>query len=646
MKYTVFDMETDGLLDTATKIHCLSYTILDEDCNIIKKGSFTDYGDMTLFIKYQECIVGHNIIRFDIPMLKKILGIDISCTVIDTLALSWYLFPNVRGERGMLIPRRSHGLEAWGQILGTKKVEIKDWNNLSSEDYVHRCEEDVVINTKFWIKCKNYLHSIYEKDDIMRVISYLTFKLECAREQEENPVVINKKMCEFYLDKILTERAKRLDELALHMPQNIKYKIVNKPKIMQKSDGTISKIGEKWLSLLAEHNLPEDTEEVQVVSSIEEGNPNSNSQLKNWLFSLGWIPTIYKDSTSKVTGETKEVPQISDDGEICENIKEMYSQHPYLENLEGLTILNHRKGVFEAFLDSLDSKSRVQARIDGFTNTLRFQHRKPIANLTKVSKPWGKEIRSLLTVPNETDYLLCGSDMSALEDTTKQHYMYFFDPEYVNLIRTPGFDPHLNLGVIAKIITEEESQFYKDFKKGLMEKVPETEKRFHEIEGKRYLSKTTNFACVYGAGPPKIAKTTGMPLQSAKILHTAYWDMNKAVKLVSKNLKIKNVEGTMWLLNPVSKFWYSLRVEKDAFSTLNQGTGVYCFDSWVRKVRSRGVKISLQYHDEIMAILLATKQEQVRDALQSAIKEVNEEIRLNVPLGVSIDFGLDYSLIH
>jgi hypothetical protein len=36
---------------------------------------------------------------------------------------------------------------------------------------------------------------------------------------------------------------------------------------------------------------------------------------------------------------------------------------------------------------------------------------------------------------------------------------------------------------------------------------------------------------------------------------------------------------TMWLYNPVSKFWYSA-IYKDIFSTLNQGTGVYCFDTW------------------------------------------------------------------
>lgn len=648
MKYTIFDIETDGLIENVTKIYCLSYNIIDERGTSLFKGSFTDYSEMRLFIQYQECLVGHNIIRYDIPVMEKILEIKFKkdLFLIDTLGLSWYLYPTIRNERNIPVPRRLHGLESWGEELGTKKVEIKDWQNLTIEEYIHRCEEDVVINTKLWIKQKTYLEEIYEGDDINRIINYLGFKLDCAREQEENPIQIDRKMCETYLETIIIERGKRLEELALHMPKNIKYKTAKKPKNMFKADGSISKIGEKWLSLLADNNIKEDVDELKVIAGYEDGNPSSVSQIKSWLFSLGWEPTIYKDSISKVTNEVKEVPQISEDGEICENIKKLYLKHPYLENLEGLTILNHRKGVFETFLESMDSDNKVIARIDGFTNTLRMQHRKPIANLTKVTKPWGKEIRSLLTVEDDKVYTLFGSDMTALEDTTKQHYMFFFDPEYVKLMRIPGFDPHLDLGVLAKLITQEESDFFKWYKKDKGPKTDEQTKRYHEIEEKRYLSKTTNFACVYGAGPPKISKTTGMPLDKAKLLHETYWKRNKAVKLVAKNVRIKTVGSQMWLKNPVSKFWYSLRVEKDAFSTLNQGTGVYCFDSWLRKVRNRGIVVSLQYHDEIMGKLKIEDTEFVRTALNTSIMEVDSEIRLNVPLGVSIDFGSNYSLIH
>ena len=86
MKYTIFDIEANGLLDTGTLIHCLSYAIY-ENKTLLTKGSFTNYEEMTDFILKQEIIVGHKIIEYDVPMLEKILNIKIEATLIDTLAI-------------------------------------------------------------------------------------------------------------------------------------------------------------------------------------------------------------------------------------------------------------------------------------------------------------------------------------------------------------------------------------------------------------------------------------------------------------------------------------------------------------------------------------------------------------------------------
>jgi DNA polymerase I-like protein with 3'-5' exonuclease and polymerase domains len=89
-----------------------------------------------------------------------------------------------------------------------------------------------------------------------------------------------------------------------------------------------------------------------------------------------------------------------------------------------------------------------------------------------------------------------------------------------------------------------------------------------------------------------------------------------------------------------------LRQPKDRFSTLNQGTGVYCFDTHIRNVRQQGIKISLQYHDEIGFTFLKTEQQQVKDKLNKAIAITNEVLKLNVPLGISIDIGKNYAESH
>ena len=178
----------------------------------------------------------------------------------------------------------------------------------------------------------------------------------------------------------------------------------------------------------------------------------------------------------------------------------------------------------------------------------------------------------------------------------------------------------------------------------------EQETLFTRLNSSRSKAKVVNFSAVYGAGAPKIAQSTGMSLIDAQKLHKTYWERNKAVKLVAKNAKHKTVkfngQEQMWLLNPISGFWYSLRTEKDKFSTLNQGTGVFCFDMWVREVRNLGIVVSMQYHDEVLFSIPEGMEDTYREKLESAIQTVNRKLKLNVPLGVSMLFGLNYSDVH
>jgi len=75
-------------------------------------------------------------------------------------------------------------------------------------------------------------------------------------------------------------------------------------------------------------------------------------------------------------------------------------------------------------------------------------------------------------------------------------------------------------------------------------------------------------------------------------------------------------------------------------------TGVYCFDMYIKQVRSKGIKIMLQYHDEIAFKLLVSQQEETTIILNTAIEKVNQILKLNVPLGISIDYGMNYANIH
>jgi DNA polymerase III epsilon subunit-like protein len=66
MRY-IFDIETDGFLDVCTKIHCL--VLKDVDTNKFLSLSVDEALDK--LSKAKE-IIGHNIIKFDLPVIKKL----------------------------------------------------------------------------------------------------------------------------------------------------------------------------------------------------------------------------------------------------------------------------------------------------------------------------------------------------------------------------------------------------------------------------------------------------------------------------------------------------------------------------------------------------------------------------------------------
>ena len=81
MGMTVFDLEADGL--NPTKIHCTAYSGVEEK----EVFSTTDYEKMCVFYEGSEILIGHNIIRFDIPVVKRLLKVDVKAKLVDTLIL-------------------------------------------------------------------------------------------------------------------------------------------------------------------------------------------------------------------------------------------------------------------------------------------------------------------------------------------------------------------------------------------------------------------------------------------------------------------------------------------------------------------------------------------------------------------------------
>ena len=612
----VFDIETNGFLDVMTKIHVLAYQRED-----MEEPVFThDYDEMRKFFLTEDVVIGHNIIRFDNPAIEKLLGIKVNCQVIDTLGLSWYL--NHERDR--------HGLEWYGEDYGIPKPKVVDWDSLTPEDYAHRCVEDVKINMRLWKSLNYKLGKLYSDEaGKQRLISYLNFKLECAALQEQMGWKLDVEKATRYAGQLTVMKEDKTHQLAQIMPKKINYKKVSRPKLMYKKDGSLSSRGESWLDLLNQNGQRETTQTINVVASTEVANPNSTDQVKDWLWAMGWKPETYKFVRNKDTGEEKMIPQIRKDGELCNSVKKLIEVDASVEVLEGLTVLTHRLGIFTGFLES-HRDGYLRASIAGLTNTLRFKHMKPLVNLPGVDKVWGKEIRECLIAPD--GYTLCGADMVSLEDTTKRHYMKPLDPDYVAEMSKEGFDPHLDLAKHAGVITQNDIDMHNSGERSL------------KALRKNY--KVVNYSATYGIGASKLARETGMSLSEAANLLEAFWSRNWSVEAVAKTLEVREVNGSMWLKNPVSGFWYSLRSDKDRFSTLNQGTGVFCFDSWLAICIKNGIKAIGQFHDEVIALVPNGQEEETATIMKGAIQRLNTKLALNVPLDVDPQFGNNYAEIH
>ena len=150
------------------------------------------------------------------------------------------------------------------------------------------------------------------------------------------------------------------------MPESIKYRYLNKPKILHKKDESLSKRGEDWYIILAELGLNQNhSEPIKLEKKREVGNPGSHQQLKDWLMDLGWIPATFKYDKDEVTGVVRQIPQISlPQGKgICWSVKRLYEVEPLLKELDMFFVIKHRIVLFKGFLRDVDEDGHLQAKL-------------------------------------------------------------------------------------------------------------------------------------------------------------------------------------------------------------------------------------------------------------------------------------------
>jgi DNA polymerase I-like protein with 3'-5' exonuclease and polymerase domains len=231
--------------------------------------------------------------------------------------------------------------------------------------------------------------------------------------------------------------------------------------------------------------------------------------------------------------------------------------------------------------------------------------------------------------------------------------MWRIDEAYVRTQMEAGFDPHLSTAASAGLMTWEEVELYKAIKtKDKVDLTEQDKEDYKRLDLVRAAGKSTNYACQYSAGVKTIARTAKVSEKVAKKLHDGYWKLNWAVRKIATMTTVKKTTFGDWQFNPINKFWYSLRNEKDRFSTLIQGTGAYVFDIWlyqcIQLAKKRGLEFKMlaQQHDDVAIELDDGKQEEYEKLMRDGIERVNQTVKLNRLLDCDVIFGYSGSEIH
>ena len=134
----IFDIEADHLLPDVTKVHCMVLKNLRTG-NVVRIEP--DNIQMGLgILQGAKAIGGHNIMAYDLPVLKKLYNFEYKGKVFDTLVASRLIWSNLKEID--LLKRTvdsnligSHSLKAWGQRLKFNKGDYGEYEGAFDKQF-------------------------------------------------------------------------------------------------------------------------------------------------------------------------------------------------------------------------------------------------------------------------------------------------------------------------------------------------------------------------------------------------------------------------------------------------------------------------------------------------------------------------------
>lgn len=428
IKRLSFDIEGNGLLRTVTTIHCI--VAEDIDTGDVFRFRPDEIEQGVELLKEADVLIGHNIIGYDIPAIKKLFGVELKTKLLDTLVLSRLSKPNrpmhpqcptkvwdEHNQKDKLVG--PHTLMNLGYYAGANKGDFGEdagWEYYS-EEMLNYCAQDVKVTTKVFRMLEKELTG---------------FSSECIELEHQFASVIQRQMeYGWYFD---IEKAYLLEseliEKEIELEQEVHKTFKPLPKQVKeiqpraKADGTLSSVGLKYLEEL-DYIIPVPEYEDGIERVYESGgfsrvdwpefNLGSRKQIAEQLLHRGWKPKHRTDNGNIIVDE-----------KVLNSIKDKF---PEAALLADYFMISKKKSMISSWIEKYDPET---GRIHGFVNTLgaatrRCTHSGPNLAQVPASKTdkdtgelifgfkglYGADCRRLFTVPN--GYKQVGCDASGLK---------------------------------------------------------------------------------------------------------------------------------------------------------------------------------------------------------------------------------------
>lgn len=590
MKSFVFDIETDGL--DPTQIYCMSVFDTEEQAQFNFKPDTISEG--LKLLDNADKLIGHNIIGFDIPVIKKLCNIDLSNKkLIDTLVLS-RLFNPVRG---------AHSLEAWGYKLECHKMDFNEYDKYS-EDMLKYCAQDVLLNYKVYEALKRESKGFTSESVNLETDTY-----KIVTDQRQHGFMLDAELAEKLLKQFDDELTATEDEVhKTFKPRTNKRVIYPQFTKFGSLDGVEGKLRKMGLDTEGKHTrlTPEEYDifskglsDTVVRVSEEPFKLGSRQQIGEYLQEFGWKPKHFTP-----TGQPKV------DEKVLSTVKDI----PEAALIAKYLMLQKRIAQVSSWLKFLNENRVHGSVISNGTITGRMSHRDPnMAQIPSLSSPYGKECRACWTVPQ--GYKLVGIDASGLELRMLAHYLN--DEEFTNDI------------IHGDIHTSNQKRA------GLKS---------------RNQAKTFIYAFLYGAGDAKIGAIVGGSKGEGRRIKQSFLSnfgtlktfRTRVTREAEQNGFVKGLDGRKIFI----------RSSHAALNSLLQGAGAIVMKraliilNELIKENNLDATCVANVHDEWQVEVIEEQAEQLGQLGVDAIRAAGVYYNLNCPLDGEYKVGDNWSETH